>query len=539
MMAFGRKLCALASLLGAPCQAAPEPSGLGRVTVALAADVCAAYCLTALRVELYEYDADGNPRLSGSPIQADCGEASIVFDGLGAGRRVYVAVRGYDLTSTALLAGQSADVTVVADASQDATVQLAAVAAPTITEASPDPVSVTASATLTLTGTSFMNPLGRAGAALGATPTTPLPSTRWSDDTITVTLPADARGSEVTVTRCGIASQPFPVRLVGSALGTDRVPQAPGCSGRAAVAVASDAHGDLVAAFACDAGPSYVQRFTTFAGGSGLCPAAPDRAWDLPAAPRALAMAGTAAWVAVASATDNIVSLALDDAAAAVATPRATLAGSVTALAAATDATAVWALADGALVRVDGGEADTVDGIEADWTVTAIVGATGRAFAVATAGDGGGRLLAIPSADAAVTTYSLSDCRAPVALDARADGTRVVVACGGVNATRLVAFVPADGTRVAVDLAGPMDLTDTLSAVAFDGLGSAALARTSDGRANLIGFGAAPGAVAAWPGAFVGAGPLARVGTSHRFVVPVGGELDVLSPYDADGACAP
>ena len=538
-MAFGATLCALAALLGAACQAAPEPAGLGRVTVALEADVCAAYCLTALRVELYEYDSDGDARLSGSPIQADCGDAAIVFDGLGAGRRVYVAVRGYDLTSTALLAGQSDDVTVVADASQDATVQLAAVAAPTITQASPDPVSVAASAALTLTGTSFMNPLGRAGTALGATPITSLTAMSWSDDTITVTLPADASGDEVTVTRCGIASTPFPVRLVGSALGTDRIPQAPGCSGRAAIAVASDPNGDLVAAFACDTGPSYVQRFTTYTGGSGLCPAAPDRAWDLPAAPRALAMADSAAWVAVAGASDNIVSLALDDDADAVATPRATVAGSVTALAAATDASGVWVLADGALVRVDGGEADAVEGIEVGWTVTAIVGATGRAFAVATAGDGGGRLLAIPSADAAVTTYSLSDCAAPVALDARADGARVVVACGGANATRLVSFVPADGTRVAVDLSGPTGLNGALSAVTFDGLGSAALARTSDGRASLISFGAAPGEVGAWPGAFAGAGLVTRVGATHRFVVPVGGELDVLSPYDADGACAP
>jgi hypothetical protein len=219
--------------------AGPEP--LHHLTVQLSADACRTYCVDEVTAELYR---DGESLPIGPPIAVTCGEV-VDFAGLPAGHRVRVRASASGVGAVRL-AGWSELVTVPASGDATATVALESLIPPEVTAAEPEvvPPSVTS---IRLTGRGLEGPEGTVGAHLGDSPVTVGAA---SDGALTLTLDHDANtGSELTVTVCGVASEPWPLRALDDTHRTLTVDAAICDAARVTGLVAMGR--DLIAAVAC------------------------------------------------------------------------------------------------------------------------------------------------------------------------------------------------------------------------------------------------------------------------------------------------
>ena len=167
----------------------------------------------------------------GPPVVLACGE-SADFVELPPGHQMSFDVSIRD-GNTIVMQGSSDLITIVANQVTEVAVPLAPVRAPLITAVGPDPAMVaTSDAELTVTGTDLGGGGGLSRAELDCTPL----ASDWAADSVTVTVPQGSAGSALTVRRCGVASQPWPIRLVGQDVRTDALVQS-GCDeARAAAA---------------------------------------------------------------------------------------------------------------------------------------------------------------------------------------------------------------------------------------------------------------------------------------------------------------
>lgn len=494
----------------AACTADASPAG--RVVVALGEDVCADYCLAAMRATLY---AEGDRVLPLGPAQqVECG-AALTFEALPAGERVVVSVEGFDVTGERLLAGDSEPITVIADDVARATVKLAALAPPVIDTVTPDPVA--AGAELTLRG-AFDAALGEAAVELGGA-SFDASALHWTlgdggGDAITLTLPDDARGGDLIVRRCGVASAPWDLRVYGATLGEAAV-GAPLCGGGggtgAATARAAAVDGDdVLVAWSCAGGSGAVSHLRS---GDALCPLDPGLAWSVAGTPTGVALPIDGRGL-VANA-DGVWSFALDSAAA----PTLLFAGDVRAVAA-TDAI-VYAVDGGHLVTADG----PVAGVDASLVVGALAADGAMLYAAAATASGEGRLLIVgagpPRAISLVVGAGAGarSCLRPGAI--ALTGGRAALACadGGV--------VVWDGSA----LTG-LEVTDAIGALAWEDRGDVLFALGGDALVML--GGAAPVAFAR----AAGEAPLLVAVGGHRLLVSGASGLVVATPFSTAGPCA-
>ena len=502
----GAPLAALGALLAACAPAAPGPATL---RFALEAERCADFCAETVRATVYR---DGDPFPLGPPAVVACG-ADITFDDLPAGHRLAVEVELLDLTGAPLLRGRSAVVTIAADATVDAPVSLAALAPPRLDAVSPDPVvpDPAGPVPLTLSGADFGDPGGAFGVELDGQP---LDASAWGDDEIVAQLGPSARGADLAVRRCGVASAPLPVRVVPTAPALAPLAQPPGCAGRRYTALTADG-ASVLAAVACDdAASGHLQRLVPDA----ACPFALAEAWPLGDAPIDLSAAHGRAWVALAGGGLVLVPLGGPEGGA----PR-----TVT-LATDTAAVAVEATAggDGQVYAIGRGPAGTalfggpgaegpgapVPGVDAALELADLASDATRLYAVGRAAGGVGKLVGVPVAGGTVSEWSLEGCSHPTHVATGGRGW-VAIACAEDGGARVVGFDPANLAQVSDLWAG----ADAPLGLALDGVGDAALVLGADG-ARLVAF-AAEGARAlvTWPA--LGGGPAARLGASHELAV--------------------
>lgn len=513
---------ALLAALGACADAAPGPA---RLRLGLDASVCFDYCAETVRATLYR---EGDLLPIGPSSSAPCGQ-DLVIDDLPAGHRLYARVDVLGVAGEPLLTGSSDVVTVAANASVDAPVSLAALVVPQIAAATPDPVVRAADdVTLTLTGSGFAQPGGAYGVELdGVT----LPTSAWDDATVVATLRSDDVGADLLVRRCGVASEPLPIRIVArGGPASAAVPLPPSCAGRRFVALAPDGDAALAAVACDDPALGYLQRLTT----AGACPLAVAEYWPLGDNPVALAAASGTAWVALASGATVAVDVAAGSASAPP-TPRTLLPGvSATALVAAPGPRvfAIGADAAGtALYELDvaTGVGTPVPGADTGLTLSDLAVGTERVYAAATTG-AVGKLVGVPLGGATVTEWNLTDCIHPVRV-AAGDAGWVALACAESDDARSVGFRLADGKDFPIAWqagGGP-------TAVVLDGVGDVALS-LAPGGAELVAFDAS-GATELTTWGPVGAGPALRLAATHQFLVSSsdGSGLAVIAPY-AEGA---
>lgn len=491
-----RALPTLAAASIAACTADARP--LGQVSVALGADVCADFCIAAMRATLY---ADGDRVLPlGPALQVECG-AALTFDALPAGERVVVSVEAFDVIGDRLLVGDSEAITVVADDVARATVKLSAESSPEITAVTPDPVA--AGAALTVRG-AFDAALGEAAVELDGAA---LDGWSWTvgdaSDAIAVTLPVDAAGGALVVRRCGVASAPWDLRVYGAALGEAEV-GAPPCGDALALAATADGD-DVLVAWRCDGGRGAVTHLRS---GDALCPLDPGLGWSLERAPTAVALRDGRAYAA---GDDGVWSFDIASAAA----PTRLFAGSISGLAYA--GTTLYAVDVGRLVTAGG----AVAGIDAGLDVGPLGADGATLYAAAATADGEGRLVIVgagpPSAVSLVDGARV--CRRPVALAVAAP--RVGLAC-------------ADGDVVVWD-GGALAWLEVpaVSTLAFDDRGDVLYAHDASGLV-LLGV---PGAAPRLPHA-PGEHPLLVALGEHRLLMSGVDRLVVATPYSPAGPCA-
>lgn len=493
----------------AACDHAPPP---GQLRFAIAADTCAAYCLTAVRVTLYE---EGDDLPLGPPLQASCAsDDALVFTTLPAGLRVEAAVDGFDLTGDTLLTGRSAPVTIAASRQTDLTIPLSATTRPTITSAEPDPIAPSLAPTLTVLG-DHLGPLGDYGLLLDDQPLTATftPATGDGPDQVTASLAA-LTGTSLIARRCGVASDPYPLRVATDTPGAATVTGLPLCGGAPVAMSHADPH--TVIAWRCDA-PSSSQLVIMTDGAQGaICPLDPAGAWPLGAAPTGpLAVTATSSSSAVAW-------VALPDAVARVdLATGATTTVPLVATALAATSTTTWAIAGDLVELHDDGDTTPRPDLFPELDFIALAASThpdGRLWVAATA-DGAsaqGRLVSIPTSSTP-TAWPIP-C-APTAI-AASDAT-VALAC----ADALVLWDVASSTPTTLELAPsalalPGDAPDTVFALGPAGL-------------TLVDLAPTPTPVLTTPLAADAVTPLG----SHRLLVKDGAALRVLTPYDARGPC--
>lgn len=498
-------LASLATL--AACDAAPPP---GQLRFAIAADTCAAYCLTAVRVTLYE---EGNDLPLGPPLQASCASAdALVFTTLPAGLRVEAAVDGFDLTGDTLFTGRSAPVTIAASRQTDLSIPLTATTRPTITSAEPDPIAPSLAPTLTVLGDN-LGPLGDHGLLLDDQPLTATftPATGDEDDQITATISGHT-GASLVARRCGVTSDPYPLRVATDTPGAATVNGLPLCGGAPVATVHTNSH--TVIAWRCDA-PSSSQLVVMTDGAQGaVCPLDPAGAWPLstpPTGPMATNPSGTAAWVAL---SDTVARVDL--------ATGATSSHPVVATSLAATASTTWAIAGDLVELHDDGDTtprpDLFPELDFIALAAAPTPAESRLWVAATV-DGAsaqGRLVSIP---ASTTPSAWPIPCAPTAI--AASEATVALAC----ADALVLWDIASSTPTTLELAPsalalPADAPDTVFA-----LGSAGL--------TLVDLAPTPTPVLTTP---LAADALIALG-SHRLLVKDGAALRVITPYDARGPC--
>lgn len=499
----------------AACDAASPP---GELHFAIAADTCAAYCITAVRVTLYE---EGDDLPLGPPLQASCASAdALVFTTLPAGLRVEAAVEGFDLTGDTLLTGRSAPVTIAASRQTDLTVALSAMARPTITSAEPDPIAPSLTPTLTVLG-EHLGPLGDHGLLLDdqQLAATFTPATDDGPDQVTASLAA-VTGSSLIARRCGVDSIPFPLRVATTTPGSAAVTGLPLCGG--APVAFSHAAPHTVIAWRCDASSSSQIVVMTDGDAGSVCPLDPAGAWPLGAAPTgplvitpSSTSTPSAAWVALSDAVARI------DLTTGTTTSFPVIASSLAMTTTTTTSTTTWAIANGLVELHDDGTTTPRPDLFPELDFVALASApsstTSRLWVAATAtGTGQGRLVSIPES-ATPTAYPIP-C-APTAI-ATSDAT-VALAC----ADALVLWDVASSTPSTLDLSSsalaiPTDAPDTLFALTADGL-------------TLVDLAPSPTIVLTTS---MSADAVAALG-SNRLLTRDAAALRVLTPYDARGPC--
>ncbi|MCC6622120.1 MAG: hypothetical protein IT385_12730 [Deltaproteobacteria bacterium] len=496
----------LSAALAASCvdDASPPGDPLGGVVLALAADVCQAFCAAEIRAEIYR---DGQAAFPlGPAAQAECGEP-LAFTSLPAGTRVRLVVEVFDEAGALRLEGESEPVTVVAGETSTARITITTPEPPTITDASPDPVvAADADGVVVITGAGLEGRGSADGVALGATTLAATWSPATSGGGWVATVPRAAPSGELVVTSCGIRSGGWPLRVVGRVVGLAPVVQPPGCGGRrvAALATAGDA---LLVAFACDDdGGGYVERFVE----GGACPLDGEAIWELDDAPVALAPG----WVGLAG--GGVAAFDEGDPGAVGAREGS---GIATALAMLDGRT--YGIVDGALVRVDEGQRALAT-LDAGLELVALAAAPGAVFALADS-SGDERLVEVAVPAESVAIRVIPGCEGPRALAASA--THVALACEG----GLVLWERVSGQRKSLD--------EVAAALAFDPRGDVALAWTPGARLSLVDAADAT-RVHAWASAPPGRdGGLVWLG--QRVVAPGAdaGSLVVWAPYDGGGPC--
>ncbi len=502
--------------------ACEHPSGSGRIRVALEATTtaCDDYCVNTFAAQVFS--EDGNASL-GPERKVRCGE-DIVFLDLPAGSRV--RVRAWVGEGDARrLEGEGGPVTIVADETTPVSVLLEALSLPTVVSVSPEPASP--GDTLTIAGTGFGEGKGWHDVTLDGRS---LAVASWAGDTVVASLGPDDDGGFLSVRDCGVASAPFPLRVLVESPG--RSSFAPlGCPGLTlAGATALSGATDMVLAFGCkDPGEGYLQRYEP----ADCAPyGTPTR---LDAGPAAVAASRTmpGLFVALRDSPDLIlVPVPLPES-----SPepisRLPEGASISALAA--TATTLFALTAGTGAQVwqvplaAPGDAEVAAG---DVTPIAIAASPSR-LVVAGLATGGDPVLAILADDAPRVDVRLPGCGEPTAV--ATDGSRAAVACRGDG---------EGGSVVGLDLA-TLDVTvETLSvatnfwAITIDHTGDAA-----------IGWGAGLLVAAslrsdrwhrAWDlGGWMARGPLVRHPSQDQFVTagPSAGQVSVLAPYSTSAPC--
>ena len=534
---FASALWAIGLGLAVARCADPDPApdraeNVGQVVVALSSlEVCDAHCVCGF-VPTLVFDDNANATFLGSDV--GCG-GTFAFRSIAGGRQVHVALEAFDCVGTVILRGESPTLTVASGAETPAVVRLEPLTRPTITAIVPDPIAVqSASVSIEIAGRDLGLPEGLFGVDVGGIAA---PTKAWNNTRITAEVAAGTSGDALTITRCGIASEPAKIRLVGTAIGRRTLPRAPCPASQHTTALAVDAAGNLMAGFACsDRG--FVERFTLAPAGDPNCPGVHAATWEVASAPTALAANNSTAWVAVAN---GIVEIDL-------AAPQATtvlpvtipVTDPITALAATDDSAGVWALAATHIMRVRPGALEAVTEFGTR-TVTALAHARGSVFAVGTdLGNPDASWLAVlkPESGALVSFLALTECPSPVAVDASTNGTHIIVACGGAHADRVLAVTRtgSDATSRTIGLGG-----GTVTSLALDAAGSAALVwRGAEGRADIVSVGATGPAAVVGGWSALGAGTeLLRVGTADWFAIANEGDLEVWSPYAPTGPCSP
>jgi len=502
-----------------------DAAPLGRVSVALSADVCADYCLIALRASLY---ADGDDVLPiGPALQVGCGE-TLTFAALPAGERVRVVLQAFDITGEQLLDGSSEPITIIADGVAEARVKLVANAPPEVTSYGPDPIVVAAGAAeLTLVGR-FGAAFGRAGVTIGGQryPADALTWTHSDTDEITMSLPNGARGGELVVEQCGVGSAPIELRVIGATMGEAAVTAGATCIGANARAAVAVDDGVLVA-WGCADGSGVL---TSFKLDDALCPLDPGASWSLATVPDALAVRGDTAWVGGAGLSSVVITSPGG-------TPTTVSREAVHALAA--TGNELFAIIGDVqakrLVRLSEAGPSDVAGVDAGLTLVALAASPERVFVAAQTSTGEGRIISIPSSGV-VAAYSLVDgalrCERPMALALAPDGLNAVIGCVGGK----VAVWRTDLQRLSViaDVGQLESLTSDTRGDLFFGsdVGGASVA-IIDIRSNQVVHRFARTARSIdRPALLVG---LAR----NRLLMPTASaSLAVLTPFDQAGPCA-
>lgn len=515
---------AAAATLGA-CTA--PPPGPATVRLGLEAGVCADYCAETLRVSLKR---EGDPLGFGTPRTVPCGEELIIGE-LPAGHRLYATVEVLGIAGTPLLVGESDVVTVAADTEVTVPVSLVPVVPPEVTAVSPDPVAPGADGVpLTVSGTGFADPGGAFGVELDGVPLMLTEPLTWTDDTVLAMLSSGETGAGLVVRRCGVASEPFAVRVVArDAPAMAAVALPPSCAGRQVVALAAEGEGALAAIACDDAGLGYLQRLAP----SGACPLGAAEYWPLGANPVAVTAVDGHAWVAVEG--GEVLRLGLEGQGRGGPPNAKPLASGVATTAlVAVPGPRVFAIGDDGVetdlyeIDPETGVGTAVDGV--DGLALADLAADGeRVYAAGTTG-AVGKLVKV-RLDGGVSEDSLTDCANPVRV-ATGPGRWVALACDEADGPRVVGVDPDASAVKTLAWSGGVP-----SAVALDAVGDVALS-LADGGVELVAYsddGAAE--LASW--GEVGVGPALRLGSSHRFLTAAadGADLQVVAPYQEVPLC--
>jgi hypothetical protein len=524
-------VAALASPIPAcDAPAATEVARPGHIRLALDAATCANHCVTTLRVTLYEDGFDDLPL--GPATETTCGDTLTITD-LPAGLPLRVRVDAFDAVGQSLLSGLSELVTVQSGRAVEAAVPLAALSPPVITSVTPDPW-VAATDALVVEGTAFA-PRGAFGLALDATalaatfvenaavdPADP----ERTFDRITVSPRGDTSGDSLVVTACGVASEPFPVRVVGATIGAEILGGAPTCPGATPVAAAVTPGRDtLLVAWTCS-DPSLASLHVHDLGGA-TCPPPLRAVHPLGARPTALAVTDTHAVVALDG--GGFVHVAGPTF---VGTPQAVVlpedppdlaAATVVGAAATDDAVLVPVVVAGSphilAFASDGAATIRAPGFP-ELTPQAVAATAETVWMLATTASGDTRLVVEPAEGA--PTASPVACVDPAALVVSPDGQRLALRC----ADATVFWTPSDGALERIGVA---------DAIAFDTLGDVSFAALAESPGVTL-LGAAGNTVVTWSNSFA---PWLDLG-EHRLLVvePSLLQVKIATPFDTRGPCA-
>lgn len=375
------------------------PTPRGGVTLRLEPDRCAEFCVDQLTAELYR---EGESVPLGPSQTAACGE-TLRFEDLPAGHRVFARlVAGTDLD--ARLVGTSAPATVAVDTSTPLQVSL---------EPLGEPLALQQVPARLLPGDTAVQLVGSglaAGVLLSSVPAG-ASLVAVDDDRLTLTLPAAAES--VTVSACGQAPTPLPLRRlqVGEVSPVTRA----GCGGDV---VALTAYGDGFGLALRCGNKGELHRLDACADVTALI--AP-----LPAPPTALSGTATALVVTTAAGPSRLADGAL------VALPWPAGSGAPVGVAAA-DAEAL-VLTHDAVFRVGASGAERVAQRDAEAAPMGVAFAGGRAL-VLMAKTHGPPELRLLAADGAVTVVLVDSCSGGAGsfgLNGTVDDGAVVTGCSG------------------------------------------------------------------------------------------------------------
>ncbi len=507
----------------------PEDPGMARVSLALDGALCADFCAETIGAAVYR---PGQVLPIGPEQVVPCGDP-LVFDHIPGGQRVAVHAWVMGHGGTHLLEGQSEDVTVVANDAVTVPVDLRAVRAPAIATASLTAVAPVPEGTeITLSGTGFGDGDGLATIELDGTPAAVVGGS-WSDTSVRVRLRPGDGSSTVRVRNCGVASAPFPLRVVAAHPGSATM-QPQGCPEGPTVHALAPLPGtpDLLLAASCQSS-GYLQRFLT-----SQCALSAVVQRPLPGLPRAIAVEGdgSAAWVALEPPGGLLrVPLSLDQAIAS----GPTLGEGATPRALAWAGDSLWVLGDlpagSRLFRVRDDQATRFQDIPTDLDLHALTAVGSHVLLAASNAAGEGRLIVVGSGAAEVRLIVLTGCLQPTAVAGGDDGTWAVVGCGG-GSPGLARIHLADGDVGWVVLPGG----GVVGSLAMDVGGGVAFG-WDDASGDLIGADLAGGTVlGTWHlGPSPAAPPLVRLPDSDTLMLagPEAGGLTLFSPSQAALPC--